>query len=122
MEYQKIINWLENTPNQSNKFRKRKLGWNKWWLRWNVHQTKFKASMLRTSLYDYSNIYILESGAITITGAGNDDSVRRLDERNSGVIFKSFAPPTDCISETNNTRIDNAKYVGIHQTYIYAYI
>ena len=44
--------------------------------------------MLRTSLCDYSNAYILASGTITITGAGNDDAARNLYDRNKGVIFK----------------------------------
>ena len=30
MEYQKIINLLDNTPNKPSKFRISKLGWNKW--------------------------------------------------------------------------------------------
>ena len=36
---------------------------------------------------------------LTITEAGDDDAARWIDERNKGVIFKSFAPFTDCISE-----------------------
>ena len=32
--------------------------------------------------------YILVSGNIIIIGAGNDDVVRQLDERNKGVISK----------------------------------
>ena len=55
--------------------------------------------MLRTSLCDYSDTYILVSGNITIIGAGNDDATRRLDEINKGVIFKNCAPLTDCISD-----------------------
>ena len=47
---------------------------------------------------------------VTITGAGNDDAARQLDEANKGVIFKNSAPLTDCISEINNTQIDNANY------------
>ena len=35
-------------------------------------QTKFKTSMLKLSLCDYSDAYIL--GTITITGAGPDDA------------------------------------------------
>ena len=38
--------------------------------------------MLRSSLCDYSDAYILVSGTITITGAGADDAAKRLDERN----------------------------------------
>ena len=69
--------------------------------------------MLRSSLCDYSDAYILVSGTITITRAGNDDAAWRLDERNKGVIFKNCAPFTDCISEINNTQINNAKYIDV---------
>ena len=64
-------------------------------------QIKFKMSLLKSSLCDYSNAYILLSGTITITGAGADDAAKRLDEINKGVIFKNCAPFTDCISERN---------------------
>ena len=79
MEYQKIINLLDNTPNQPNKFRTKN------WVEINndsrgTYNTnshiKFKTSMLRSSLCDCSDAYILVSGTITITGAGNDDAVR----------------------------------------------
>ena len=29
------------------------------------------------------------------------------------MIFKNCAPFTDCISETNNTQVDNAKHIGV---------
>ena len=64
---------------------------------------------LQSSLYDYSDAFILVSGTITIDGAGADDAAKQLDEINEGVIFKNFASFTDCISEINNTEIDNAK-------------
>ena len=116
MEYQKIINLLGNTQNQPTKFRtknlvkindvsRRKYNTNS--------QIKFKTSMFRSSLCDYSDAYILVSGTITITGAGADDAAKRLDERNKGVIFKNCAPFTDCISEINNTQIDNEKYIDV---------
>ena len=107
MEYQKIINLLNNTPNQPTKFRTKN------WVEINDDfrgtynnnsQIKFKTSMLRSSLCDYSNAYILVSGTITITVAGIDDAERGLDERNKGVIFKNCAPFTDCISEINKTK------------------
>ena len=66
--------------------------------------------MLKSSLCDYSDAYTLVSGTITITGAGNNNAARRLDERNKGVIFKDCVSFTDCISEINNTQTDNAKY------------
>ena len=43
----------------------------------------------------------------------NDDAARRLDERNKGAVFKNCASFTDCISEINNTQIDNAKYINV---------
>ena len=69
--------------------------------------------MLKTSLCDYGEAYILASETTTITGAGTDDAVKWLDERNKGVIFKNCAPFTDCIREINNTQIDNAKYLDV---------
>ena len=115
MGYQKIINLLDNTPNQQTKFRTKN------WVEINddsrgVYNTnsqiRFKTSMVRSSLYDYSYAYILVSGTITITAAGADDAAKRLDERNKDVI-KKCAPFTDCISEINNTQIDNSKYVDV---------
>ena len=55
---------------------------------------KFKTTMLRSNLCDYADAYILVKGTITITGAGDDDAAKQLDERNKGVIFKNCAPFT----------------------------
>ena len=71
----KIRNLLENTNNESSKFRTKNL------LELNDHaretyninsQIKFKTTMLKSSLCDYSDIYILVKGAIISTGAGAD--------------------------------------------------
>ena len=53
------------------------------------------------------------SGAIEITGVGADDEVKRLDKRNKGAVFKNFTPFTDCISEINNTQVDNANNLDV---------
>ena len=74
----------------------------------NGSDVKFKTAMLGSNLCDYADAYILVKGTITITGAGDDDAAKRLDERNKGVIFKNCAPFTKCISRINNTDIDNA--------------
>ena len=77
MEYQKIINLLENSPNQPSKFRTKN------WVEvndgsrgtYNVNsQFKFKTSMLRSSLCDYGDAYILVSATITVpnTAAANN--------------------------------------------------
>ena len=107
---------LENTPNQSTKFRTKNWVDINYDLRgtYNTNsQIKFKTSMLRTSLCDYNDAYILVNGTITITAAGDNDAARRLDERNRGVIFNNCVPFTDCISEINNTQIDNTKYIDV---------
>ena len=71
---------LEKIPNQPNKFRTKE------WVEINdeSHGTyntnseiKFKTSMLRAGLCDYNDVYILVSGTITITGAGDNDEVRQ---------------------------------------------
>ena len=63
--------------------------------------------MLKSSLCDYSDAYILVKGKITITGAGDDAAARQVHERDKGVAF------TNCISEINNTEVDNAKDIHI---------
>ena len=69
--------------------------------------------MLRSSLCDYSDAYILVSGTIITTGAGTDGAAKRFNERNKGVTFENCAPFADCISEINNTQIDNTKYIDV---------
>ena len=67
MEYQKIANLLGNTSNQPSKFRTKN------WVEINDEsrgtysvnrQINFKISMLRSSLCDYSDAYILVKGYI----------------------------------------------------------
>ena len=99
-EYQKIANVLDSAPNQPSKFRTRN------WVEINdesrgtytSNNIRFKTTMLRSSLYDYADAYILAKETITITGAGNDDATKRADERGKGEIFKNYTPFTKCIS------------------------
>ena len=116
MEYQKIANLIDHTPNQPSKFRTRNLVEINDESRgaYNVNsQIKFKTTMLKSSLCDYSDVYILVNGKITIAVAGNDAAARQADERNKGVVFKNCAPFINCISEINNTQIDNSKDIDI---------
>ena len=55
--------------------------------------------MLNSSLCDYSDVYILVKGRITITEAGDDAVARQAYEKNKGVIFKNCAPFTNSKSE-----------------------
>ena len=73
MEYQKIISLLDDTTNQSSKFRTRN------WVEINNesradyndnnednnNNIKFKTTMIRSSLCDYSDAYILVKGILT---------------------------------------------------------
>ena len=69
--------------------------------------------MLKSSLCDYSDAYILVKGKETITGKGADAAAREADERDKGVAFKNCRPFTNCVSEINNTQVDNAKDIDI---------
>ena len=70
---------------------------------------RFKRTMLKSSLCDYSDAYILVKTRITITGEGNDAAARHAGERNKGAVFKNVAPFINCKDEVNNTEIGNAK-------------
>ena len=86
---------IDNTPNQLSKFR------TKTWIEINgqsrgVYNTnsdiRFKTTVLKFSLCDYSDGYILVKGTITSTEAGDDAAARQEDERNKGIIFKKLCP------------------------------
>ena len=114
MECQKITNLLDNTPNHSSKFK------TKSYLERNDNsrgtyntnsQTKLKNSMLKSSLCDCSDAYILVSGTIMVTNT--PAASRPVNNNNIEVIFKNCAPFTDCLCEINNTQIDDAKDIHV---------
>ena len=103
---------IDSASNQPSKFRTKN------WVEVNVEsrvdsQIKFKTTMLRSSLCDYSDAHILVKGKITVTLAGDNAAARQADERDKGVAFKNCAPFTNCISEINDTQIDDAKDIDI---------
>ena len=69
--------------------------------------------MLKSSLCDYSDAYILVKGKITITGEGDTAALRQADERNKGVAFKNCAPFTTWKSDINNVEIDYCQDIDI---------
>ena len=116
MEYQKIAKLLYNASNKTSKFKTMN------WVEINDEsrgtynvgsQIKFKTTMLKSNLCDYSDAYILVKGKVTITRAGADLAARLTDGRDKGVAFKNFAPFTICISQISNTEIDNCKDIDI---------
>ena len=62
--------------------------------------------MLKSSLCDYSDAYILVKGKITITGEGDTTAIRQAGERDKGVAFKNCASFTACKTNINNVEID----------------
>ena len=113
MEYQKITNLLGNASNQPSKFRTKN------WVEINDDsrgtyntnkQIKFKTTMLKSSLCDYSVAYILVKGTITVNNTG---IAAAQNNRNKKLIFKNCALFTNYIREINNTQIDNAKDIDI---------
>ena len=106
MEYQKIVNLLDNAHNEPSKSRTR--NWvemsDELWGMYNKNK-----DMIRSNLCDYINAYVIVSGTITITVSGDHDAAKWADGRNKGVIFKNCVVFTDCISNIKNTQMDNPK-------------
>ena len=69
--------------------------------------------MLRSSLCDFADAYTLVTRTVTVTGTGDDDSAKGLDQRSKGVIFKNCSPFTKCISRINGIEIDNTQDIDI---------
>ena len=67
--------------------------------------------MLRSTLCNYSDAYILVKGNVLVNntaaaGAAANNATKK-------VIFKNCAPFTNCTSKINNTQKDNAEYIDI---------
>ena len=114
MEYQKIINLLDNASNQPSKFRTKN------WVEisdesrgtYNTNtRIKSKTTMLKSSLCNYSDAYILVKGKITVNNTAAADA--DANNTNKKVIFKNCASFTECISRINNTQVDDAKCIDI---------
>ena len=114
MEYQKIINIWDNTPNQPSKFRPRN------WVEINAEprgthnasrDIRFTTSMIRSNFCDYSDGYIHVKATIAAP-----NTAAAVNNPNKKVIFKNCAPFNNWISEINNTQIDDTQDID------YAYV
>ena len=115
MEYQKIANLIDrDASSESSKFRTKN------WVEINDEsrgtcnvnsQIKFKTTMLKSSLCDYSEAHILVKGIITV----NNNAAANADANNTNkkIIFKNCSLFTNAISEINNIQIDHAKDIDI---------
>ena len=67
--------------------------------------------MLRSSLCDYGDAYILVKGNITVNNTAADGAV--ANNTNKKVLFRNCAQFTSCISKIHNTQINNAECIDI---------
>ena len=67
--------------------------------------------MLRSSLCDYSDAYILAK--VTITVVNTAVQYQTNNDGNKKVIFKTCAPFINCSSRINNTQADGASYIDV---------
>ena len=137
MEFQKIINFLEITsdykdlPRYVTKKRIEVYDQSEKNYRKNVNkEIRFKTSILRSDLCDFSDAYIAVKGNITIskkTFAANDFEapnntaaiVTAANDTNNNAfgkkkkVFKNNAPFINCISKINGTKLDNAEDLDV---------
>ena len=104
MKYQKIANLIDDASYQPSKFRTKN------WVEMNDEsrgtynfnsQIKFKTTMLKSSLCDYSDAYTLAKGKITVNNTAAADA--NANNTTKKELFKNCAPFTNCISKINNT-------------------
>ena len=115
MEYQKLANLLDEASNQPSKFRTKnsvKIN-DESRETYNFNsQIKFKTTMLKSSLCDYSDAYILVKGTITVNNAAAA-AAADANNTNKKVIFKNCSIFSSCISEVSNIQMDNAKDLDV---------
>ena len=63
--------------------------------------------MLRSDLCDYSDAYIVVTGAMTVSPTTGANNIK--DEKNSTLAFKDNVPFISCISKMNGVLIENAE-------------
>ena len=110
MKYQRMINLLDNVPNQLSKFR------TKYWVEINydscgMYSTHSQNKLKTTVLCDYSDAYILVNGTILVVnlvaaGAAAENYKKEL-------LFKNCPPFTDWISEVNNMRKEHFQDIDL---------
>ena len=69
-------------------------------------QVRFKTSMLRSDLCNYSDAYIVVEGTVAVADPNNNAYDKKL-------AFKNNAPFNSCITKINNTLIDNTEDLDI---------
>ena len=108
MEFNKINNLLGPTHDKVPRFKK--------WIEVqsqsrNTYNTskpmRFKTSMLRSDLRNYSDAYVWLKRKITVTNPNDNANF------NNELTLKNNAPFTSCISKSNGELVENAEDLGI---------
>ena len=76
-------------------------------------QFKFKSLILKTSLCECSNKYILVKVLISVVGVGAKSVAKKTYRKNKDIILKNCAPFTDYISKINSTHLDTVKDIDV---------
>ena len=72
---------------------------------------RFKISMIRSNLCDYSDTFILIKGTLTVQDTAGASAT--VNNTNKKVIFKYCTPFTDWITKINNMQVDQAQKIDI---------
>ena len=108
METHKIVNLLGDAGSEPSKFATRK-----WYVindntdydeeNKSGSTVRLETKVIKSSLCDYSDAYILVTGDITATGG----------DANNKDVFKNYAPFTKCITHINDEHVDDADNLDI---------
>ena len=75
---------------------------------------RFKTPMLRSNLCDYSDVYILVKGTITVAAPEVNNNANNIrDKRNRPVILKNNVPFVSCITRINGELIEDSNDLDI---------
>ena len=106
METRKIINFLNDSSNKESKFATKK-----WYVIYSQttkgkykqgNTIRFETETTKSSLYDYSDAFILVTGNTTVAASNNID-----------IAFKNCAPCSTCKTVINDVFLDEANYIYI---------
>ena len=88
------------------------MDWNNCWVKSKVWLTlDLKTSIIRSSLCDYSDTYILVKGTITAPNTVAAGAI--VNDTHKKVIFKVCAPFTDCITKNRNIQEGEAQRIDV---------
>ena len=107
METQKVINLLNDSSNEESKFATKNdipLSSETAKNKYNQNSSiKFETESIKSSLCDYSDVFILVTWDLVVTADNDED-----------VAFKNCAPFSKCKTKINDVIIDEANHIYVH--------